>query len=300
MKTFNKGDEVFSRSGEKGTYHEYVAHAGKHLVFPHYEHELEEFASDTPEMWREVFTSPPREVHEEGIAKLIEERQKLADEVKTLRDEKYKAENGLRDALERLRKNPHPDLSMIEDVLAGNITHGLRISGGTYDIIPWGTGFTKSDQEDERETGYKIRCLCLYADKNWRNERTTFEWRMYRYRDMSGRDSCEIIPFGSEEAALARAGELIAGHFKDWALQGKPDRQTDHSKFWILRSARNSALALGFPVPGDVQEACMKDDQNVAQSNLEGAARSLAQAQKYFDEKQAELAAIGAQLAKPA
>jgi len=150
-----------------------------------------------------LHNSPPSQKLQAHIAELCNIRNELLAEIGTLRQELKSFESEANDRLAKLKQ--HKSLKLLEDYLAGRITHYVEIrSYGPPAIIA-----LKDTTVDEgwsyRE---KLKLLSLFGRSDG-----NLEWGLNRYSDGSGCDS-NVFPCTSYHEAIEVTKRLFAEHEK--------------------------------------------------------------------------------------
>ncbi|SDH11129.1 hypothetical protein SAMN05216466_107139 [Paraburkholderia phenazinium] len=266
LKQMQSGDEVFDIRGRAASY--VALTLDGHVVQPIYTRgdEGDEYYG-APEVWREVFSTPPVEkLHGEIAAmqsRLATERASLDAVRKTRGDEdrEYAAR-----AAERKR---FTQLQTLDDFIAGKITHFFVVEGYAERMsIQTFEQFMKPKDNDGFSYDRKMRLLSLFGGSNG-----DLAWYVDRYSDGSGGSSGRCFPAISYEDALAHAAQWINGRVAEIRKQEK--------KYQALDLA-NSAEKLGLAVPDDIAGWAkgFADERHQA---------SLKEARKQFDAAKAKL-----------
>lgn len=261
------GDEVYDIHGQAASYVANSAHG--HVVEPVYEDEDGEPHYGKPQVWSEVFSSPP-------TAKLHSEIAELEDKLNATRTELYQVQEQRRteDSAYVARLNERKrfkQLQTLDDFIAGKITHffvvegyGERMSIQTFDQF-----MVSSEDRYER----KLRLLSLFG-----GSKGDLGWYVDRYSDGSGGSNGRCFPALSFEDAVRLASEWIDERYV--AL-----RKNEH-KHSSLELAK-AAASFGLNVPEDVSQWATQTADAAHAKNLEHARKQVADAQAKLRELEA-------------
>lgn len=254
-----QGDEVFDIHGRAAAY--LALGADGHVVQPIYENEDYEPSYGNPEVWREVFTTPPTQKLHAEVAeietKLNAARQALHEvqEQRRTEDREYAARANERKRFDQLKK--------LDDYIAGKITHFVVVQGygERLSIQEFETFIHSNENRYER----KLRLLSLFGDS-----KGDLNWYVNRYSDGSGGDHGLCFPATSYEEALAIAAK--------WLEQRYAEIRKSEKKYESHTFA-DAAARLGLMVPDDIA-AWAKEVHDLARaSSLNNARAELEKAQ---------------------
>lgn len=265
MKTFNKGDEVFSIHGQAGSY---VARTSSgHLVEPIYDAEDDGPHYADTVTWREVFTTPPVERLHAEVTKIEATLNDARQALTAVLAERRNTDNEHQARLTRLKKHAH--LSRVDDYIEGRITHFVEWSRYSDQI-----SVKTFDQVMKRESRSELPLLVLYGGYYDREMRDT-KWCM-----LSDGDSLKVIPCTSREEAMEKAQVEVGLVFAAWRTD--PNGNYGHTRLPDIAAA---ALASGLVVPDDVTA-------RVAEMNAEKKANAVKKARSEFERAQQALLII--------
>lgn len=271
MSDFKSGDTVFDIHGREASY--LALGADGHVVRTVYEHDhYDEPRYGGPEIWREIYRTPPTaKLHGEIAAlqnRLAIERADLDAIRKMRRDEdtEYAQRVSSRKQFAQLQK--------LDDYIAGKITHFVVAQdySEALTIEPF-ESFIKSD-EDRYER--KLRLLSLYGDS-----KGNLAWHVDRYSDGSSSSNHGFYwPATSYEEALQKAHEWLCGRYEE-VRKAEPGRRGRALTYAA------GAEKLGLAVPEDIAAwvAAMKATQR--ESNLKSARAELEKAKQKLRELEA-------------
>ncbi|MDN7848093.1 hypothetical protein [Burkholderia seminalis] len=263
-----QGDEVYDIRGRAA---DYVARTEDgHIVRPVYEHEDREISYGKPEVWSEVFVTPPVEKLHADIVALQADLAAARDSLQEVRavriaeDREYAARAALRKQFAQLKK--------LDDFIAGKITHFVvtqkyseKISIQTFD------DFMKPADRYERST----RLISLFGDS-----KGELGWYCNQWSDPgSNGHNGECFPATSLEEAQQIAAECIEKRFA-------AAREAEHGG--LAAELVAASAALGVSVPQDVCERAAEFNEQVRISNLKHAREQLAKAEAAVRELEAK------------
>ncbi|UUX38854.1 hypothetical protein NTJ56_08645 [Burkholderia contaminans] len=272
MSTINtmpkQGDEVYDIRGRSA---DYVARTEDgHIVRPVYEHEDREVSYGKPEVWSEVFVTPPVEkLHSEVVAlqaELAAARDSLR-EVRAIRvaeDREYAARAALRKQFAMLKK--------LDDFIAGKITHFVVTQKYSEKIwIQTFEDFMKPADRYERGT----RLISLFGDS-----KGDLGWYCNQWTDPgTNGHNRECFPATSLEEAQRIAAECIEKRFA-------AAREAKHGGLAV--ELVTAAAAMGVAVPQDVCERAAEFNEQTRVSNLKRAREQLEKAEAAVRELEAK------------
>lgn len=204
--TFQPGADVFNAAGVIA---QYVGPApyGGHVVIPTYEDYDEEPHYGSPEVWYEVFATPPREKLAGDLAELHQDIKDAREQLETVLTKVAEAER-TKVVLER-EAAKNPDLAPLALWLSGEAKFAV-ILGGDYGS-QYSTSSVKSgeipDVFKSSDRDRDIRLVALY----WEPEaERTYNVRIARYSDGGGDRSCRVFFGRTQQEAMDAAAAHIA------------------------------------------------------------------------------------------
>jgi hypothetical protein len=256
----NKGDEVFDIHGRCASY--LAPSSDGHVVEPIYEHEDGDGTYyGKPEVWREVFRSPPTKKLHKEVAELEAQLNATRTELYQVQEQR-RAEDKAYAARLNERKR-FAQLQTLDDYLAGKITHffsvdgyGERMSIQTFDEF-----MVSSEDRYER----KLRLLSLFG-----GSKGDLSWYVDRYSDGSGGSNGRCFPATSYGDAVNQAAQWLNGRYADLRTKEKKHASLDLAK---------SAERFGLTVPEDVAQWAKETAESIRESNLKHARKQLDEAQ---------------------
>lgn len=209
--TFQPGADVYNAAGAVA---QYVGPApyGGHVVMPTYEYDYDEEPHfGDPEVWPEVFATPPREKLAGDLAELHQDikdaRQQLEDVLtKVAESERTKV------ILER-ESAKNPDLAPLALWLSGEAKFAV-ILGGDYGGQFYVEGVKAGAIPDvfkSNDRDHDIRLVALYWEPKAEH---TYNVRIARYSDGSGDKSCRVFFGRTQQEAMDAAAAHVAGQQK--------------------------------------------------------------------------------------
>lgn len=269
MSGYKQGDTVFDIHGREATY--LAMGADGHVVQTVYEHDdYDEPRYGQPEVWRDIYRSPP-------TAKLHGEIADLEAKLNAIRAELYATQEQRRiedrDYAARLNERKRfKQLQTLDDFIGGKITHfftaegyGERMSIQTFDEF-------MVSKEDRYER--KLRLLSLFG-----GSKGDLAWYVDRYSDGSGGSHGRCFPALSYEDAVRCASEWLEGRYADVRTKEHKGASFD------LASA---AERFGLAVPEDIARWAKQTADTVRERNLEYARKQAAEAQAKLRELEAQ------------
>jgi len=270
---FTEGDTVYLESG--ATYQYVSQYSEGHVVRAFIRHEDDE----EPYLGRacvvpRVFRLPPREVFEEGIAKLIKTEEEIMERLKVARQQDAELAARARERAERFKQ--HAALNRIDDFIQGKLTHYVIKSeyGGRIRIST-----PKEEKCGDEKFSSDIKLLALFGKSNG-----NLEWKLSRYSDFSGNQNSEVWLCQSREEAMKIAVELIEATYASY-------REKPQASCYVKGTAE-SAKALGLTVPDDILRMIAADEIRNIQLEIEKYHKGLAT-------QEAKLAALKQPEARP-
>lgn len=265
--TFNKGDTVYSIHGQEASY---IARcSGGHVVEPVFqEDESDEPHYGEPQTWREVFRKPPTEKLQHEVAALEAKLTLRRNELDELREQRDQIEREAKARLERIKR--HEQLAELDLYLAGEITHYVAIHDYYPDveIIPVGETF----ENYSNGNGYGLLTLC--PSRHW--DKKIYWTVTYKVPSPSYSRTKTVIPCCGEEAARAKAAEVLRGYLEE---------------YHAMEPAKRSYAEM-------LEKCCRKFGVDVPSWLVDGiAAQARAQLERSITEHRQKLAEVEAKLA---
>lgn len=190
---------------------------------------LEEYDGDI-EPWPELFRKTPTAVLDERVAGLSKEIQELSAKKLALLAEERQAQADI--TARRARITQHAQLKLLDDYIAGKITHYVQTSQYQSVLSIIAVKDCKNDYSNS------LKLLTLYGKANG-----DLSWRLSHYADGSGRNDQEVYPVCSLQEAMIKARAIFDERITLWRA-GKVDH--------YLKPFTDSARVLGFDTPQDV------------------------------------------------
>lgn len=260
MSGFKQGDTVFDIHGREATY--LALGADGHVVQTVYEHDdYDEPRYGQPEVWRDIYRSPPTAKLHGEIAELEAKLNATRAELHAIQDQRRTED---RDYAARLNERKRfKQLQTLDDFISGKITHFFTVEGyGERMSIQTFDEFMVS-KEDRYER--KLRLLSLFG-----GSKGDLSWYVDRYSDGSGGSNGRCFPALSYEDAVRLASEWIEGRYADV-------RSKEHKHASL--DLANSAERFGLPVPDDIAGWAKQTADTVHESSLKQARKQLEDAQ---------------------
>lgn len=259
--TFANGATVYDRFGRCGRYVAPVAagHVVEQLYRDDEDDDAEPYAGPV-QTWREVFAKPPTEELHAEVRELEQRAAAVRQELDGLREERRALDAEHKARAERIKR--HAQLELLDDFIAGRITHFVVIDGYGVKVQE----AAEALKSDEDRWDRKLKLLSLYGDS-----KGDLTWRLNRYSDGSG-GSDEVIPCVSFDDAMAKARERVLAEIE-------AVRSIAADRPWMLGSALRSAARLGVEVPADLAAIQSAYELKGAREQLEKARTVLAEAQ---------------------
>ncbi len=264
-----KGSTVYKLDGTQGTYIEELS-TGEHLVSVVYyidnQLDVDEFEFDVEEVhieiWDKVYSNPPRAQREEQITRLEsvidsqqEELSQLYDNIRLQRQELYNLDAKHKARLEAIKQ--HKALANLELFLQGKITHFLKVSDSSYEIVDFKEGLALSEA-NSRYDKHKFKLLTLYGRTDG-----NLEWNINEYSS----DSCNkqlVYPCISYEDAEAKVLEI-------WHEKLASLKLDDYGLIPICETAKK----LGIPLKEDVASWCKEAKTLQISNGVDGANKQI-------------------------
>ncbi|MCU1282322.1 MAG: hypothetical protein JWM53_5868 [bacterium] len=262
----NPGDIVYSVHGQAA---EFVARSfDGYIVRQLFTREDGEPHVGKPEIWHEVFATPPVAKVHEKIAAAEKRLQELNAAITAARDQQRELDATEKDRLARLKQ--HEALARIDDFLAGKITHYVVESWSGFVILD--TAKAISGDEDSHSYNKETKLLTLFGKSNG-----DLQWCLNRYSDGSGQWSA-VWPCTSYGDAVRVATTRIEEEYAKWRGGDTRARLSDAAK---------AAAALQMLVPDDVRAHLKATAVANAKAGVEQRQKELATAQAKLDEAEA-------------
>lgn len=267
---FKTGDTVYNQHGESA---ELVAISqGEYLVRPILEDDYEETYRGDIETWKQIFRTPPKPKLDAETAAAEKKLADLTAEISKLREERRVFDTEERARQDRIRM--HVELDLLDDYLAGKITHYVSLEwySRAVEIIP----INETVENYPSSDGYGL--LTLQPTRGWDKG---IKWSVkQRIRDgWSDSRTVSVIPCRSGEEATAVAVKHLTDCINAQAAKELKDRSTSIDQL-IANCAK-----FGVPVPQNVLDDIKNRKRESLQRQVD---QQLAQAEKL----KAELAAL--------
>lgn len=147
---------------------------------------------------KNVFDSAPTAVLDKEIARRNAQLTEMSERASVLREDIFTSEKQIRDRMNRIKQ--HNKLNVLDDFLAGKITHYAVLNGYTSPTII----LASEAVSDESRWDKKLKMLTLYGDS-----KGDISWRMHKYSDGSG-SSDEVVPALSYDDAREHIRSFVA------------------------------------------------------------------------------------------
>lgn len=254
------GDEVYDIHGQAASYVANSAHG--HVVEPVYEDEDGEPHYGKPQVWLEVFGSPPTAKLHSEIAELEAKLNATRTELQQVQEQRRTEDSAYAARLNERKR--FKQLQTLDDFIAGKITHFFTVEGyGERMAIQTFDEFmvSKEDRYDR-----KLRLLSLFG-----GSKGDLAWYVDRYSDGSGGSNGRCFPARSYEDAVRHASEWIEGRYAEV-------RKNEHKHASL--DLANAAERFGLKVPDDIAKWAKQTADSIREKNLEYARKQLAEAQE--------------------
>lgn len=269
-KTMNPGDTVYSQRGEQAVL---VARSGcEFIVRPIYEDDDGEHEGNV-ETWGTAFRTPPAPKLDAKTKAAEERLQSLQQQVSEMERKQHEFTRDEKTRMERIKR--HDALADLDRYLAGEITHYVSVHDyyPTVAIIPLGDTIEDYSSSD----GYGL--LSLMPSRTW-DKRVVFS--VY-YREPNRNSSNysrtdKVFPCCGEEAAKAKAAEVLAGYVADQLAQEPTKRR--YTEQLIAACAVHGV---------DVPQSLIDDMRTMERQSLEAQRTKAANALAEIDAKVAAL-----------
>ncbi len=232
MTDIKSGDTVILDGGQHA---EFVAKVfDGYIVRPLYQRGDDEPHLGNPMLVRTVLTEDPVPMFSEKVRALQTDVETLQRQVADLEHQRRAALDDLADTMKRIKA--HPDLTRLDDFIAGKITH--------FVLESYGRPIIKTFQEamlitDNVERG-KLRLLVLYGDGSGK-----VKYGINRCSDGSGETEL-AYPCASLEEARAKAAALLEASWENYRANPLSGRILHYIK---------AATDIGLPIPDDIAAA---------------------------------------------
>lgn len=248
------GTTVYNLSGLSAKYVTATAD-GAHIVRPLYEvlrgDESYDQEGDVTQ-WSAVYLTPPREKLDATIASLSAQIEELHKTAQAQRLAARQAEDEMKARRDRIKQ--HEKLALLDDYLAGKITHYVMRLNHRHSEKLLGIRVTSvkdepcdCDRDDRWKRDKNLKLLCLFG-----TSKGDISWKISQYSDGSGYTWTDVTPFTSLEAAQAFARQCYEAEVANWRAKV--------ANAWSPQGIINQAKALGLPVPEDAVEAKRADE----------------------------------------
>jgi len=205
--TFTPGADVYNANGAVAQYVGPAPYSG-HVVMPIYEYDYDEEPHfGEPEVWPEVFSTPPRAKLAGDLAELQQDIKDAHEQLETVLTKVAEAER-TKVVLER-EAAKNPDLAPLALWLSGEAKFAV-ILGGDY-----GSQFCTSSVRagpipevfSSNARDHDVRLVALYWEPN---AERTYNVRIARYSDGSGDKSCRVFFGRTQQDAMDAAAAHIS------------------------------------------------------------------------------------------
>jgi len=206
-----------------------------------------------------LFDEPP---HAKVDAELAAKRAELAtlqQAVRDLRAEQKRIETEGKTMLERIKQ--HAGLELLDQYLAGKITHFVVADYGPPKILTFEQAMAVNDDYGRREKDMKL--LCLFGSSGG-----DLTWQVNRYRDGSGGWTV-MTPCLSFEDAVNEARQLFAEHENAVLVDGEHNRL---SRSWV-----DAAVAIGLQLSRQYVDALEQKESDAKQAEIDRLQKKLAE-----------------------
>lgn len=204
--TFQPGADVYNAEGAVASYVGPAPHFG-HVVLPCYEYDDEEPHYGDPEIWPEVFATPPREKLAGDLAELHQDIKDAREQLDVVLENVAQAER-TKVILER-EAAKNPDLAPLALWLSGEAKFAV-ILGGDYGSQFYAEGVRVGEIPEvfkSEDRDHDIRLVALYWEPKAEH---TYNVRIARYSDGSGDKSCRVFLGRTQQEAMDAAAAHIS------------------------------------------------------------------------------------------
>lgn len=211
------GDTCYNQHGQQAEVLAYSA--GSFIVRPVYEDDDGEHLGEV-ETWSTVFRTPPAPKLDAKTKAAEERLQSLQQQVSELERKQYEFQRDEKARMGRIKR--HDALADLDRYLAGEITHYVSVHDyyPTVAIIPLGDTIEDYSSSD----GYGL--LSLMPSRTWDKQVVFSVYYREPNRNSSNYSRREkVFPCCGEEAAKAKAAEVLAGYVADQLAQEPTKRR---------------------------------------------------------------------------
>jgi hypothetical protein len=259
MTTFNKGDTVYNEHGEEA---EFVTQSmGEYIVRPILEDEYGHTYRSDIETWKQAFRTPPKPKLDAETAAAEKKLTDLRAELNKLREERRAFDSEERSRQDRIKM--HEELALLDDYLAGKITHYLSLEwySRAVEIIP----INETVENYPSSDGYGL--LTLQPTRGWDKG---IKWSVkQRTRDgYSDSRTINVIPCRSEEEAAALAVKHLTECIKKQAAQDPKERRYTEK---LIANCRRFGVAIPQSILSDIENATRATLQKQIDDHIERA-----------------------------
>ena len=195
-----------------------------------------------------VFDNPITEKYESRILDLMKQRNELDSKVASLRlelnqltNDKKKVEADQKNIIDNLKKNDQ--LKLVDDFLAGKITHYLEIDYGMMKIVTFNEAVCESN-------GHRLKLLTLFG-----TSKGDLHFRLNRYSDGSGGDK-KVYPLTD----ISQAMPIMQAYF---------DKNIINANGYVNTDLLKSAIANNVSVSDEIIEKATEETKNNLQNRIE-------------------------------
>ena len=254
---FKQGERYYNLEGQAVIYAANVD--GKHCVRPVLEDEDGELFEGDITFASKLFTAPPIEHYAKEVSTLTSAIIAKRLELEEVQASLQAAEKEARSRISAIKQ--HKGLELLEDFLAGRITHLVLCGCGEIVIQEFSKAIKRTD--DWSNPVHQIRLLSLFGKSNG-----DLSWRLNQYSDDSG-NWTEVFPCVSMEAARAKVAELLEAAYVE--IRKNPNSLD------LLDRYRDAAQAIGREIPNDLESMYLRNvirnGENAAKKNRETASQ---------------------------
>lgn len=211
------GDTCYNQHGQQAEVLAYSA--GAFIVRPVYEDDDGEHLGEV-ETWSTAFRTPPAPKLDEATKAAEERLQSLRAQVAELERKQYEFQRDEKARMGRIKR--HDALADLDRYLAGEITHYVSVHDyyPTVAIIPLGDTIEDYSSSD----GYGL--LSLMPSRTWDKQVVFSVYYREPNRNSSNYSRREkVFPCCGEDAAKAKAAEVLAGYVADQLAQEPTKRR---------------------------------------------------------------------------
>lgn len=264
---FTPGDTVYSEHGHAA---EFVAQAGgEYIVRPLYEDDDGPQPGDI-QTWTTLFRTAPAPKLDAETAAAEKRLAVVKDEVRRLEREAREFASQEKARLERIKQ--HDQLAELDRYLAGELTHYVAVHDyyPSVEVIPVG----ETIESYGNSNGYGLLKLC--PKRGW--DKKTYWSVTYKVPSPAYSRTTDVVPCCGEEAARAKAAEILRGYLDDY--QAKEPAKRSYTEM-LVKSCQKFGV--------DIPQWLLDGIAATTRAQLE---HSIAEQRKKIAEAEAALAAI--------